>query len=125
VHDLLPLRSHVRPRLHTSSGPVVTIDLGGTKALAGVVEADGSVRSRVWLPSRELNGRPAELMDCLSEAACSAASEARLPFAAIQSAGVRVPGPLSSSRSPVTKAMVARDAVGRFVAFEGSSDRNV
>src|SRR5438067_12685495 len=28
--------------------PVVAIDLGGTKALVGVVEANGAVRSRVW-----------------------------------------------------------------------------
>src|SRR5437899_136524 len=56
--------------------PVVAIDLGGTKALAGVVEADGAVRSRVWLPSRDLNGRPAELLDRLAEGAAAAAAEA-------------------------------------------------
>jgi predicted NBD/HSP70 family sugar kinase len=42
-----------------TAAPVVAIDLGGTKALAGVVDPDGAIRSRVWLPSRDLVGRPA------------------------------------------------------------------
>src|SRR5712692_2559562 len=81
--------------------PVVAIDLGGTKALAGVVDADGTVRSRVWLPSRDLSGRPAELLDRLAEGAAAAADQAGLPFAAIGAVGVCVPGPLDSSRSVV------------------------
>jgi len=81
--------------------PVVGIDLGGTKALAGVVDADGTVRSRVWLPSRDLVGRPAELLDRLAEGAAKAADQADVPFAAIAAVGVCVPGPLDSSRSVV------------------------
>jgi glucokinase len=81
--------------------PVVAIDLGGTKALAGIVEADGTVRSRVSLPSRELRGRPAELLDRLADGAGAAASEAGVPFEAIGAVGVCVPGPLDSSRSVV------------------------
>src|SRR5712692_8522293 len=81
--------------------PVVAIDLGGTKALVGVVDADGNVRSRVWLPSRDLSGRPAELLDRLAEGAGAAASQADLPFEAITAVGVCVPGPLDSSRSVV------------------------
>jgi glucokinase len=84
--------------------PVVAIDLGGTKALAGVVDADGSVRSRVWLPSRDLSGRPAELLDRLADGAGSAAEEADLPFEAISAVGVCVPGPLDQSRSVVAVA---------------------
>jgi glucokinase len=84
--------------------PVVAIDLGGTKALAGVVDANGNVRSRVWLPSRDLHGRPAELLDRLADGAGAAASEADLPFEAIGAVGVCVPGPLDSSRSVVAVA---------------------
>jgi glucokinase len=80
---------------------VVGIDLGGTKALAGVVEPDGTVRSRVWLPSRDLVGRPAELLDRLAEGACSAAEEAGLAFASVAAVGICVPGPLDRSRSIV------------------------
>src|SRR5258708_15549867 len=88
----------------STAPPVVGIDLGGTKALAGVVDVDGSVRSRVWLPSRDLSGRPAELLDRLAEGAAEAAAEADLPFAAIGAIGVCVPGPLDSTRSVVAMA---------------------
>ena len=88
----------------SSPPPVVAIDLGGTKALAGVVESDGTVRSRVWLPSRELSGRPAELLDRLAEGAGAAAEQAGLPFAAVAAVGVCVPGPLDPSRSVVAVA---------------------
>ncbi|HEV7666389.1 MAG TPA: ROK family protein [Chloroflexota bacterium] len=80
---------------------VVAIDLGGTKALAGVVEANGTVRSRVWLPSRDLSGRPGELLDRLAGGAVTAASEADLPFEAIAAIGICVPGPLDVTRSVV------------------------
>jgi glucokinase len=86
------------------TAPVVAIDLGGTKALAGVVEADGTVRSRVWLPSRDLVGRPAELLDRLAEGAVSAASEAEFSLHAVAGIGVCVPGPLDSTRSVVAMA---------------------
>ena len=90
--------------MSVAASPVVAIDLGGTKALAGVVEADGAVRSRVWLPSRDLSGRPAELLDRLAEGAAAAATEADLPFEAVGAVGVCVPGPLDRSRSVVAVA---------------------
>jgi glucokinase len=84
--------------------PVVAIDLGGTKALAGVVEANGNVRSRVYLPSRDLKGYPDELLDRLAEGASAAAAEADLPFDAIDAIGVCVPGPLDAARALVAMA---------------------
>jgi glucokinase len=84
--------------------PVVAIDLGGTKALAGVVDTNGNIRSRVSLPSRDLHSRPSELLDRLAESAGAAASEADLPFESIQSVGLCVPGPLDRSRSVVAMA---------------------
>jgi glucokinase len=83
---------------------VVAIDLGGTKALAGVVDANGTVRSRVWLPSRDLKGRPAELLDRLAQGADAAAKQADEPFESIESIGLCLPGPLDRSRSVVTMA---------------------
>src|SRR5207302_923630 len=85
----------------STAQPVVAIDLGGTKALAGVVDPDGTVRSRVWLPSRDLSGRPAELLDRLAEGASAAAIQADVAFEAIAAVGLCVPGPLDSSRSVV------------------------
>jgi len=88
----------------STAAPVVAIDLGGTKALAGVVDADGTVRSRVWLPSRDLKDHPSELLDRLAEGADAAAANADLPFESIQAIGLCVPGPLDRSRSVVAKA---------------------
>jgi glucokinase len=85
----------------TAAAPVIGIDLGGTKALVGVVEPNGSVHSRVWLPSRDLVGRPGELLDRLAEGACSAAEQAGLAFESIAAVGICVPGPLDRSRSVV------------------------
>jgi glucokinase len=90
--------------MSNSTSSVVAIDLGGTKALAGVVDADGEIRSRVWLPSRDLKGRPLELLDRLAEGADAAASHADLPFEAVEAIGLCVPGPLDRSRSVVAMA---------------------
>src|SRR5207244_12106280 len=72
--------------------------------LAGVVEPDGTVRSRVWLGSRDLVGMPAQLLDRLADGACQAAEAADLPFEAVSAVGVCVPGPLDMSRSVVAVA---------------------
>jgi glucokinase len=84
-----------------AASPVVAIDLGGTKALAGIVEANGTVRSRVWLPSRDLYGRPSDLLDRLADGTREAADQADMPLDAIEAVGICVPGPLDASRSVV------------------------
>lgn len=84
-----------------TAGPVVAIDLGGTKALIGVVESDGTVRSRVWLPSRDLFGQAAPLLDRLADGAATAAHEAGQNFNEIAGVGICVPGPLDTTRSVV------------------------
>jgi len=83
---------------------VVGIDLGGTKALAGLVDEDGTVSSRVWLPSRDLAGRPAALLDRLADGAYEAARTAGVAFGSVAALGVCVPGPLDSTRSVVSVA---------------------
>lgn len=89
------------PAPRSATGPVVAIDLGGTKALAGVVEADGTIRSRVWLSSRDLSGKADELLDRLVAGARTAAAEAQLPFDALKALGICVPGPLDATQSVV------------------------
>jgi glucokinase len=85
----------------SSASPVVAIDLGGTKALAGVVESDGTVRSRVWLSSRDLYGRPSDLLDRLADGTRQAAEQANVSLDGIDAVGICVPGPLDASRSVV------------------------
>jgi glucokinase len=81
---------------------VVAIDLGGTKALAGVVTRDGTVKSRVWLSSRDLVDKPAELLDRLADGVHQAAKEAGITQVA--ALGLCVPGPLDPTRSVVSLA---------------------
>ena len=83
---------------------VVAIDLGGTKALAGLVARDGTVGSRVWLSSRDLVGRPAELLDRLADGVHQAARAAGLGDGAVGALGICVPGPLDQTRSVVSLA---------------------
>ena len=90
--------------MSAAGSAVVAIDLGGTKALAGVVDTDRNVRSRVYLPSRDLTGRPMELLDRLARGAIEAASQAGLAFEAVSAVGVCVPGPLDGTRSVVALA---------------------
>lgn len=100
--------------------PVVAIDLGGTKALAGTVEPNGTVRSREWLPSRDLRDRPAALLDRLAEGARRAAAAAAVAWDDVAAVGVCVPGPLDPTRSVVAVApnlgwdnVAARDELER------------
>ena len=83
---------------------VVAIDLGGTKALAGLVALDGTVQSRVWLSSRDLVGRPAELLDRLADGAHQAARAGGLDERQVSALGICVPGPLDQTRRVVSLA---------------------
>ena len=83
---------------------VVAIDLGGTKALAGLISRDGSVHSRVWLSSRDLVGRPAELLDRLADGAQQAARDGGAQVQEVSALGICVPGPLDQTRSVVSLA---------------------
>lgn len=99
-------------------GPVVGIDLGGTKMLAGLVETTGLVRSRVLRPSSDLKDQPEVLLDRLAEAANEAAEMAGIPLKDVAGIGLVVPGPLNRARDTVTVApnlgwtnLAARDAL--------------
>jgi glucokinase len=78
---------------------VVGIDLGGTKALAGVVTTDGQVHSRVYISSRDQE--PEELLDNLAQVARDAAKEANVPWEEIDAVGMGIPGTLDLTRSIV------------------------
>ncbi len=80
---------------------VVAIDLGGSKALAGVVEQTGEVRSRTLFPSREYRDNPGALLDRMALSVKEAMSLAEVPSEQIAAVGVCVPGPLDLARRVV------------------------
>ncbi len=101
---------------------VIGIDLGGTKALAGVVDRDGTVRSREWMPSRDLRDRPAALLDRLAAGAEAAAAAAGMRLHEVAAVGVCVPGPLDTTRSVVS---VAPNLGWRDVAVRDELERRL
>lgn len=80
---------------------VIGIDLGGTKALVGLVAGDGSVRSRVKVPSRDLKDQPVALLDRLADTARQAAWQGGAALSEVAAVGVGLPGPLDPTRSVV------------------------
>jgi glucokinase len=77
---------------------VVGVDLGGTKILAGVVDAEGVVLSRFWLSSLDLQDQPEALLQRIAEAGREAAREAGVEWSRVAAGGVGIPGPLDATR---------------------------
>jgi glucokinase len=78
---------------HGAGPPVVGIDLGGTKILAGVVGGDHKIVARAKRPTPAMEGGPAivaAMMACVDQAL----EEAGLGRKDIAAAGVGSPGPL-------------------------------
>jgi glucokinase len=78
-------------------GPVLGIDLGGTKILAAAIDKDGHVLSRSKRKTKAQRG-PGEALDRMAECARDAARAAGLEMADIVAAGVGAPGPLDPIR---------------------------
>jgi glucokinase len=72
------------------SGPVVAIDLGGTKASFAVIDSTGAVLSRTKRPSHE--GGTALPFDALGASAGEAVHAAGLGWREVRAAGLVVPG---------------------------------
>ncbi|HEY8743524.1 MAG TPA: ROK family protein [Chloroflexota bacterium] len=72
---------------------VVGIDLGGTKALAGVVAADNSITGRAKISTRKKRDAEALLAD-VAACARSAVENAGIPFTSVRAVGIGVPGPV-------------------------------
>jgi glucokinase len=87
--------------MSSRAGPVLAIDLGGTKALIGVVEPDGTVRSRLPLTTREFNGRPIQLLDCIADGGRQVLDAADVRLEHVAAVGVCLPGVLNANRSVI------------------------
>jgi glucokinase len=81
--------------------PIVGVDLGGTKVLAGVVNGDGQVLSHSKHKTRALKGRPDALLDLIAEAVRGACAEASVDLGSVSAVGMGVPGTLTADRSGV------------------------
>ncbi len=81
-------------------GPVVGIDLGGTKILAAVISRGGEILSRSKRKTRSERG-PAEVLDRMAECARDAVQAAGLSMSDILAVGVGSPGPLDPIRGVV------------------------
>jgi glucokinase len=73
--------------------PVVGIDLGGTKILAGVVGGDHKIMGRAKRPTPAIEGGPA-ILDAMIGCVDQALEEARVSRKDIAAAGIGSPGPL-------------------------------
>jgi len=83
---------------------VLGIDVGGTKVLAGVVDAAGRIRGRGKVKS-PFRGGPAEMTDALVAAADAALAEAGVGRSDVAAVGLGVPGPLDAERTTLLRAM--------------------
>lgn len=71
---------------------VLAVDLGGTKALAAVIDSDGTVLSRGRIKSGIRGDWPA-LKDSILESASLALAQAQLAVGDLEGVGIGVPGP--------------------------------
>jgi glucokinase len=76
-----------------SGPPVIGIDLGGTKILAGVVDANHHILGRAKLPTPAREGAEA-IMRSLLDAVAAATVEAGVSLADVAGIGIGSPGPL-------------------------------
>src|SRR5690348_12860082 len=82
---------------------VIGIDLGGTKALAGVVAPDGTVIGRSKVSTRSYGDAEALIAE-LATCAHEAAADADVPFERVGGVGIGVPGPVELASGVVTTA---------------------
>jgi glucokinase len=78
---------------HGAGPPVVGIDLGGTKILAGVVGGDHKIVARAKRPTPAMEGGPA-IVDAMMGCVDQALEEAGIGRKDIAAAGIGSPGPL-------------------------------
>jgi glucokinase len=84
------------------SGPFYAgIDLGGTKILTLVADADGRVAGSARLPTMAAQG-PAAVVARMVESVAAAAGEARVEVKDLQGCGVSAPGPIDVDDGVIT-----------------------
>jgi glucokinase len=111
---------------------VLALDIGGTKLAAGVVDASGSVRSFLVVPSRADEG-PEHVLARLFDLGRSAVAQSELGWDAIDGVGIGCGGPLDADAGvllspphlpgwrdvPVTA--IARDEYGKPAVLENDA----
>jgi len=87
-----------KEKLDTKAGPyVASMDLGGTKILAAVVDQEGRIVAEAKLGTRAERG-PDVVIDRLAKTARQAALQAGIDWADVEAVGIGAPGPVN----PVT-----------------------
>src|SRR5262245_8449404 len=77
------------------------IDLGGTKLLVLIADADGNVRGDVRVPTHADEG-PDAVIARMVEATRTAAAEAGVVVRSLLAAGVSAPGPIDAAEGVIT-----------------------
>jgi glucokinase len=85
------------PSAPSAAGPVLGLDIGGTKIAAGVVDAAGHVHSFAVEPSRADEG-PEGTLERLFALGRRAVDESGLDWPAIEAVGIGCGGPLDAER---------------------------
>jgi glucokinase len=88
------------PSLAAVSGPVLGLDVGGTKLAAGVVDPDGRVRSFCVVPAQRDEG-PQRMIERLIDLGRRALDEAATPVTTIPGVGIGCGGPLDPIRGVI------------------------
>jgi glucokinase len=78
---------------HLTESHVIGIDLGGTKILAAVVDADGRIVAEAKVKTRPEKG-PDAVIERMAQAAQEAVQRLKLGWDAIRGVGVGAPGPV-------------------------------
>jgi len=109
------------------------IDLGGTKILVLVADADGHVIGRERVPTRVDEGAEA-VISRIVDATRSAAAGANVDLATVRAAGVSAPGPIDAAAGVITQppnlpgwhdvplAQILRDRLGVPVVLENDAN---
>lgn len=82
------------------TGYCVGVDLGGTNIAAGLLDAEGNVKSRLSIPTEVHRGKD-QVVSNIITAAERAISEARIDRAEVIGIGIGTPGPMSHRRGLV------------------------
>jgi glucokinase len=109
------------------------IDLGGTKILVLVADADGRIIGRERVPTRVDEG-PEAVIHRIVNATRSAAAAANVDLASLRAAGVSAPGPIDAAAGAITQppnlpgwhdvplAKILRDRLGVTVVLENDAN---
>jgi glucokinase len=108
----------------TADGYTLGIDLGGTKILAGVVDAAGNVKA-TGKKTTNAQGGPESVIKRVQKACDDAMEKAGITLEQVQAIGIGVPGPVDSEKGIVRSAANLPGWVNIELAKELKKWRNV